>query len=99
MQPINFMPVEVTFRPSGKFWLASCPSLDLATQGETLERAQENLKEALGLFIESCLNRGTLEEVLLRAGYTKTRAQQAAKAVESYFSASATAPREAECRA
>jgi predicted RNase H-like HicB family nuclease len=98
MQPINFMPVEVNFRPSGKYWLAECPALDIATQGETFERAQENLKEALALFIESCLRRGTLEEVLLRAGYTQNGAYSAAKAVESYFAAHPDFV-ENECRA
>jgi len=67
MKPLNMMPVEVTFKPSGKYWIGSCPSLDISTQGENFERAQENLKEALVLFFESCLNRGTLNEVLRRA--------------------------------
>ena len=97
MQPLNFMPVEVNFRPSGKYWLASCPSLNIATQGETFERAEENLKEALTLFIESCLQRGTLEEVLLQAGYTKMGAQSAAQAAESYFSINPSSST-AECR-
>jgi predicted RNase H-like HicB family nuclease len=66
MQPLNFMPVEVRFRPSGKYWIGSCPDLNVITQGETFERTQENLMEALALFVESCLRRGTLEEVLYR---------------------------------
>ena len=73
MESLNMMPVEVVFRPSGKYWIGSCPSLNVSTQGETFERAQENLKEALALFIESCLSRGTLEEVLSRAGYSKVQ--------------------------
>jgi predicted RNase H-like HicB family nuclease len=96
MQTLNFMPVEVTFKPSGKYWLASCPGLDLMTQGENFERAQENLEEVLKLFIESCLSRGTLEEVLLKAGYTKTRARSSAKSLEEYFSISHSS--ESECR-
>jgi predicted RNase H-like HicB family nuclease len=70
IETLSMMPVEVSFKPSGKYWLASCPSLDIHTQGEDFERAQENLKEALMLFIESCLSRGTLEEVLGQAGYS-----------------------------
>ena len=38
----------------------------LISWGETFERAQENLKEALALFIESCLSRGTLEAEYFR---------------------------------
>jgi predicted RNase H-like HicB family nuclease len=85
MQPLNFMPVEVNFRPSGKYWLATCSSLDIATQGETFERAQENLMEAILLFIESCLHRGTLEEVLRHAGFSKTRINDIAKAATEYL--------------
>ena len=65
---LSMMPVEITFRPSGKYWIASCPSLDVHTQADTFESAQENLKEALALFFESCLSRGTLEDVLRSAG-------------------------------
>ena len=69
-EKINMMPVEVTFTPSGKYWIGACPSLDVNTQGESFERAQENLKEALVLFFEYCAARGTLEEVLRQAGYS-----------------------------
>jgi predicted RNase H-like HicB family nuclease len=88
MKPLNMMPVEVTFRPSGKYWIGSCPSLDVNTQGESFERAQENLKEALALFIESCLNRGTLEEVLGRAGYSKVQIRSVADAAQPHLSPS-----------
>nr|DAG73921.1 MAG TPA: putative nuclease [Caudoviricetes sp.] len=57
-------PVEVTFRPESGYWLASCPSLKLMTQGKTFEEAKSNIKDALTLFFESCSRRGTLEEVL-----------------------------------
>ncbi|MDL2315716.1 hypothetical protein LJC59_01345 [Desulfovibrio sp. OttesenSCG-928-A18] len=85
MSPLNMMPVEVHFRPSGKYWLASCPSLDIVTQGENFERAHSNLAEALMLFFESCLSRGTLEEVLRQAGYTKAHARDVSKAAQQYI--------------
>ncbi|MDR2800431.1 MAG: type II toxin-antitoxin system HicB family antitoxin [Desulfovibrio sp.] len=85
MGPPDMMPVEVNFKPCGKYWIASCPELDLATQGETFERAESNLREAVTLFIESCLQRGTLEEVLRRAGYSKARIRAVAEAAESYL--------------
>jgi predicted RNase H-like HicB family nuclease len=71
MGNVHMMPVEVHFKPSGKHWLGLCPSLDLITQGDTFEEAQENLREMLWLFIESCLRRGTLEQVLRKSGFTK----------------------------
>ena len=37
----------------GKFYVALCPELDVASQGKTIETALANLKEAVSLFIES----------------------------------------------
>ena len=37
----------------GDGYVALCPELDLASQGDTVEEARRNLTEALELFIES----------------------------------------------
>ena len=37
----------------GSGYVALCPELDIASQGETIEGARENLREALELFFES----------------------------------------------
>lgn len=37
----------------GDFYVALCPELDIASQGETIEQARANLTEALELFFES----------------------------------------------
>ncbi len=34
-------------------YVALCPELDIASQGETVEKARDNLVEALELFFES----------------------------------------------
>ncbi len=34
-------------------YVALCPELDIASQGETVEKARENLKEAIELFFET----------------------------------------------
>ena len=93
---LRMMPVEVTFKPSGKYWIGSCPSLDVSTQGESFEVAQKNLQEALALFFESYLVRGTLEEVLRRAGYTKVQMRSVEEAIQPYL---AHLGRRPECRA
>ncbi len=36
----------------GDGYVALCPELDVASQGETIESARENLREALELFFE-----------------------------------------------
>ena len=34
-------------------YVALCPELDIASQGDTVEQARDNLKEALELFFEA----------------------------------------------
>ena len=47
---------------------AFCPELGVASQGETIEEAGANLKEAVELYIESAKELGILERVLADAG-------------------------------
>jgi predicted RNase H-like HicB family nuclease len=35
-----------------KFYVALCPELDIASQGESIEEAIRNLKEAISLYLE-----------------------------------------------
>ncbi|MDQ1251184.1 MAG: hypothetical protein QG646_253 [Euryarchaeota archaeon] len=35
------------------FFIARCPELNVTSQGETLEEAEKNVKEAIELYIES----------------------------------------------
>ena len=37
----------------GDFYVALCPELDIASQGESVSEARANLKEALELFYET----------------------------------------------
>ena len=46
----------------GNGYVSLCPELDSASQGETIEQARENLREALDLFFECA----SLEEVNTR---------------------------------
>jgi predicted RNase H-like HicB family nuclease len=50
-------------------WVAGCPSLDVFSQGESKEEAQENLHEAVELWIDSCLERNTLSKALRELGW------------------------------
>ena len=50
-------------------WSAGCPRLDVYSQGCTREDAKGVLKVAIELFIESCLERNTLDEVLRDSGF------------------------------
>jgi predicted RNase H-like HicB family nuclease len=37
----------------GNGYVSLCPELDIASQGDTVEQARENLREALELFFET----------------------------------------------
>jgi predicted RNase H-like HicB family nuclease len=52
-----------------KWFVASCPAIDVVTQGETEEQAEKNLRESLCLFLTSCIERGTLGTVLKECGF------------------------------
>ena len=47
---------------------AFCPELGVASQGETIEEAGTNLKEAVELYLESAKELGILERILGEAG-------------------------------
>ncbi|MEI7589875.1 MAG: type II toxin-antitoxin system HicB family antitoxin [Deltaproteobacteria bacterium] len=65
------LPVEILKRE--RWYVASCPALDVASQGETIKKAKDNLSEAVSLFLISCLERGTLEQVLRACGFTASQ--------------------------
>jgi predicted RNase H-like HicB family nuclease len=43
-------------------YVSLCPELDIASQGDTIEEARENLREALELFFETA----SAEEIQMR---------------------------------
>lgn len=54
----------------GDVYVALCPELDIASQGDSVEQARENLREALELFFECA----SAEEVARRlSGETLNR--------------------------
>ena len=61
------VPAEV--RRDGDHYVSFCPALDVYSQGPSEEAALDNLTEALQLFVESCLARGTLDQVLQDCGF------------------------------
>ena len=61
--------LPVNFSREGKWFIASCPLLDVRSQGTSEAKAKSNLVEALQLFIESCFERGTLHQVLEESGF------------------------------
>ena len=70
MQTVEFnLRAPIKIRKKKKWFVASCPVLDVHSQGETEEEAKKNLGEALFLFFVSCYERGTLDEGLKKCGF------------------------------
>ncbi|HYG64382.1 MAG TPA: hypothetical protein VEL74_17525 [Thermoanaerobaculia bacterium] len=51
--------------------MAGCPALDLFSQGQSEEEAKRSLEEAIGLWVEDCLERGTLDQALRELGFDR----------------------------
>jgi predicted RNase H-like HicB family nuclease len=47
------MKLTALIEREGDGYVSLCPELDIASQGETVEKARDNLREALELFFES----------------------------------------------
>ncbi|HKI47881.1 MAG TPA: hypothetical protein VKA69_01025 [Desulfobacteria bacterium] len=61
--------LPVVVKKKERWFLATCPILDIHSQGESEEEAKNNLGEALSLFFTSCFERGVLEDVLKGCGF------------------------------
>jgi predicted RNase H-like HicB family nuclease len=64
-------------RKKGRWFISSCPLLDVHSQGDTRDKAEHNLVDALASFLISCYERGTLDEVLRDSGFVSVAAAQA----------------------
>ena len=60
-------------------YVSYCPTLDLYSQGETLEEAKKNIIEATTLFIESCIEDNTLGQILEDCGFSLRRLHPASR--------------------
>ena len=47
------MELTAVIEREGDGYVSLCPELDIASQGDTIEQARDNLQEALTLFFES----------------------------------------------
>ena len=69
------------FRLTGVFWqegklvVSKCPELGVASCGETVEKAMENLREAVELYLENAKRLGILEQMPSLAATDRFTAQ------------------------
>lgn len=55
----------------GRYFVAYTPALDLATSGKTYNQAQERFVEAVEIFFEELVEKGTLGKVLSELGWQR----------------------------
>lgn len=70
-KPIKQIILPVSFLKEGKQIVAYSPALDLSTCGRDLKEAKEMFIEAVEIFFEELIEKGTLDEVLTSLGWTK----------------------------
>ncbi len=71
------LPVDVVDKDG--LYVACCSTLDVYSQGGSLEEAKKNLVEALTAFIQACLENASLEEVLRECGLKPVTSRLEAK--------------------
>jgi predicted RNase H-like HicB family nuclease len=54
-------------------WVTGCPLLDLYSQGSCADDAKRSLEEAILLWVENCVERGTLDQALRECGFQSVR--------------------------
>jgi predicted RNase H-like HicB family nuclease len=67
--PIPFTAVVLMERDT---FVAYSPELDVSSCGSTAEGARRNLQTTVRLFLEECERMGTLDDVLLESGYSRS---------------------------
>lgn len=56
-------------RRDGRKWTAVCPAVGVASQGRDRADAERCLQQAVELWIDSCVERGTLDQALRECGF------------------------------
>lgn len=62
--------VEVLLVKEGDYWVSYAPSLKLSSYGDSQAEAKKGFSEALSIFIDDTIKKGTLERLLIDYGWT-----------------------------
>lgn len=65
--------LDVTLKKEDTGYSVLCPKLGVASQGETVEEALENIKEAVELYLEGIEEAGIKEQILAKLGFKKAK--------------------------
>ena len=84
--------IPVSILREGKKFVAYTPVLDLSTSGADYEEVKARFYEAVGIFFQEILRKGTFEEVLQNLGWEKIRARWIPPVVIAHESQSIRVP-------
>ncbi len=65
---LAFFNYSVLVRQEGKSYASWCPELDVASSGDTVEQACENLRDAVACFVDTYAELGELARMLKERG-------------------------------
>ncbi len=65
----------------GKMYVAYSPVLDVSSCATTKSKAQKNLLEAVRLFLEESEKKGSLDQILMEAGFVSSASERCEKKV------------------
>jgi len=65
--------LPILIKKKAGMYVICCPPLDIWSQGKTESEARKNIKEAIKLFLITCIEKGTLNEVLKECGFKPVR--------------------------
>jgi len=66
----NFIELSVLVRKEGGQYASWCPELDVASCGDTIEEASENLRDAVDVFLSTLSEEGDFLQVLEEKGFS-----------------------------
>ena len=69
-------------RVTPRLWVATCPKIDVVSQGKSAKDAKRCLDEAVQLWFEDCLERGTLDDALRECGFRHASREEVETAQE-----------------
>lgn len=73
--------LAVTLKKEDTGYSVFCPLLEVASQGETVEEALFNIKEAVELYLESAEEAGIKEQVMAKLGIEKKKSKTYAESL------------------
>ena len=72
---VSLQAIPIVYFEEDSVIIGHCVPLDVSSCGRDLSEAARNIREAVGGFIETCEEMGTLEEILEESGFLKDGAK------------------------